>query len=321
LNSIKEVFDLIVIGTGTAGSTAAIECRSKGWNVAIIDSLPFDGTCALRGCEPKKILFEAAKIIDSNHGHENKGVINSEVVRIKWPDLIRFKRTFTDSFPKYREDSYQSTGIIPYYGHARFIGPNILKVEHDNDSNKGNRILEGKHILIATGAKPANLDISGSENMITSDQFLEYERDYLPDKIVFVGGGYISFEFAHIAARAGCKNITILHRGKQPLEHFDPDLVNQLVQRSKEIGIDIRLQTAVKKIEFSDDGKLVVHSSCASNPQEDNKILVQLKADMVVHGAGRVPNIEGLDLEMAGIFQILLYMPQVMLQQQVAVYH
>jgi glutathione reductase (NADPH) len=301
LNSIKEVFDLIVIGTGTAGSTAATECRSKGWNVAIIDSLPFGGTCALRGCEPKKILFEAAKIIDSNHGHENKGVINSEVVRIKWPDLIRFKRTFTDSFPKYREDSYQSTGIIPYHGHARFIGPNILKVEHDNDSNKGNRILEGKHILIATGAKPANLDISGSENMITSDQFLEYERDYLPDKIVFVGGGYISFEFAHIAARAGCKNITILHRGKQPLEHFDPDLVNQLVQRSKEIGIDIRLQTAVKKIEFSDDGKLVVHSSCASNPQEDNKILVQLKADMVVHGAGRVPNIEGLDLEMAGI--------------------
>jgi glutathione reductase (NADPH) len=82
LNSIKEVFDLIVIGTGTAGSTVATKCRSKGWNVAIIDSFHFVGTCALRGCEPKKILFEAAKIIDSNHAHENKGVINSEVVRI-----------------------------------------------------------------------------------------------------------------------------------------------------------------------------------------------------------------------------------------------
>jgi glutathione reductase (NADPH) len=137
--------------------------------------------------------------------------------------------------------------------------------------------------------------------MVTSDQFLEFERDYLPDKIVFVGGGYISFEFAHIAARAGCKNITILHRGKQPLEHFDPDLVNQLVQRSKEIGIDIRLQTAVNKIDFSDDGKLVVHSSSVSNPQEDNKMLAPLKTDMVVHGAGRVPNIKELDLGMGAI--------------------
>ena len=77
-----------------------------------------------------------------------------------------------------------------------------------------------------------NLNILGSENIITSDDFLEFSEDHLPDRIVFVGGGYISFEFAHIAARAGVKKITILHRGKQPLEHFDPDLVNQLIQRS-----------------------------------------------------------------------------------------
>ena len=93
-------------------------------------------------------------------------------------------------------------------------------------------VLNSKYILIATGAKPMNLNILGSENIITSDDFLEFSEDRLPDRIVFVGGGYISFEFAHIAARAGVKKITILHRGKQPLEHFDPDLVNQLIQRS-----------------------------------------------------------------------------------------
>ena len=70
---------------------------------------------------------------------------------------------------------------------------------------------------------------------------MEYAKENLPDKIVFVGGGYISFEFAHVAARAGAK-VTILHRGKQPLEHFDPDLVNLLMQRSQDIGIDWYLQ-------------------------------------------------------------------------------
>jgi glutathione reductase (NADPH) len=321
MNKEEHTFDLIVIGTGTAASTTALECRSAGWSVAIIDSLPFGGTCALRGCDPKKVLVEAAKIIDSNQRHENKGITGSEGVHIKWSDLIRFKRTFTDPFPKHREDGYINAEIVPFHGHARFIGPTTVKVEVDKDTNNNNTILNGKHILIATGSKPINLNVPGSDNVITSDQFLELGDDNLPDRIVFVGGGYISFEFAHIAARAGAK-VTILHRGKQPLEHFDPDLVNKLVQRSRDIGIDVRLQTAVKGIDkssslslssssmttFNGDGrnKLVVHYSSSSsdiskkNKQNSDEMASTLEADMVVHGAGREPNINGLDLMDAG---------------------
>jgi glutathione reductase (NADPH) len=297
-------FDLIVIGTGTAASTVAHQCRSTGWSVAIIDSLPFGGTCALRGCEPKKVLVEAAKIIDSNQRHENKGIRGSGGISIKWSDLIRFKRTFTESFPKHREDGYIKAGIVPFHGHAQFIGPNAVKVATDD---KNNSILNGKYILIATGAKPMNLNVPGSENVITSDQFLEFGSNHLPDRIVFVGGGYISFEFAHIAARAGSKKVTILHRGKQPLEHFDPDLVNQLVQRSQDIGIDVRVRREVKRIDKSsspsDDSKLIVHSSNdLSNGADGNKLSTRtVEADMVVHGAGREPNVEGLDLKAAGI--------------------
>lgn len=308
----EHTFDLIVIGTGTAASTTASECSSAGWSVAIIDSLPFGGTCALRGCDPKKILVEAAKIIDSNQRHENKGIIGSAGVHIKWSDLIRFKRTFTDPFPKYREDGYINSGIVPFHGHARFIGPTTVKVDNAN-----NTILNGKHILIATGSKPMNLNVPGSENIITSDQFLELGDDNLPDRIVFVGGGYISFEFAHIAARAGAK-VTILHRGKQPLEHFDPDLVNRLVQRSRDIGIDVRLQAAVNSIDKSSsllsssttlngDGRnqLMVYYTSASdiskkNKQNSDEVISTVESNMVVHGAGREPNIHGLDLMEAG---------------------
>ncbi|HJU35528.1 MAG TPA: NAD(P)/FAD-dependent oxidoreductase [Nitrososphaera sp.] len=300
-------FDLIVIGTGTAASTAAHECSSAGWKVAIIDSTSFGGTCALRGCDPKKVLVEAVKVVDSAKRHQNNGIVGSDNVHVKWSDLIRFKRTFTEPFPKQREEGYRKAGIVPFHGHARFIGMNAVKVEGEerDDHNNKTIVLDGKKILVATGAKPVELNIPGSDNMITSDQFLEFEEDHLPNRIVFVGGGYISFEFAHIAARTGVK-VTILHRGKQPLEHFDPDLVNMLVQRSRDIGIDINLESAVEKIEQSSHGDShIVHYSSKSTMSESNqeKIIKRVECDMVVHGAGRIPNVEGLDLAAASVEQ------------------
>src|SRR5918912_4120178 len=163
----EQVFDLIVIGTGTAATTTALECSSAGWRVAIIDSLPFGGTCALRGCDPKKVLVEAAKIVDSAQKHENRGILGSDRIHIKWSDLINFKRTFTEPFPKNREESYKEAGIIPFHGHARFIGSNAVKVQLKGTSNNqdGNIVLYGKKILVATGAQPMELDIPGSENV------------------------------------------------------------------------------------------------------------------------------------------------------------
>jgi glutathione reductase (NADPH) len=301
-NSNKhELFDLIVIGTGTAASVSALQCSSAGWKVAIIDPLPFGGTCALRGCEPKKVLVEAAKVIDSNIRHKDKGIVGSEKLHIKWSELIRFKKTFTETYPKHREEVYEKAGIIPFHGRAKFIGSTALAVKSKiNDTESGDTILNAKHILIATGAKPMKLNVPGEEYVITSDQFLEYTGERLPDKIVFVGGGYISLEFAHVAARAGAK-VTILHRGKRPLEHFDPDLVNQLMQRSRDIGIDFYLQSEVERINRSSDDLFTVqfsNTSANSNTQPRSNVL---EANMVVHGAGRQANVDELELAAAGI--------------------
>jgi glutathione reductase (NADPH) len=263
---------------------------------------------------------EAARIIDSNQRHENKGTTGSEAVHVKWGDLIRFKRTFTDPFPKNREDGYIKAGIVPFHGRATFIGPTTIKVKkvHDgsNNDNDDSTILNGRHILVATGSKPMNLNVPGSEHIITSDWFMELAGNKLPDRILFVGGGYISFEFAHIAARAGAK-VTVLHRGKQPLEHFDPDLVNKLVQWSRDIGIDVRLQAAVKRIDKSsmtsgsshnDSNKLVVYysasdlSKSSTQSDYDDTKATKVETDLVVHGAGREPNIDGLNLgDAAGV--------------------
>jgi glutathione reductase (NADPH) len=133
--------------------------------------------------------------------------------------------------------------------------------------------------------------------MTSSDQFLELEE--LPDNILFVGGGYISFEFAHVAARAGSK-VTVLHRSKKPLNKFDPDLVDMLIKRTENIGIDVILQTKVEKVEIREKQerrKFIVHTSSSNN---NGKIDI-IEADMVVHGAGRVPEIENLNLQAANV--------------------
>src|SRR5690606_36545761 len=101
-------------------------------------------------------------------------------------------------------------------------------------------------------------------------------------------GGYVSMELAHVTARAGAQ-ATVVHRGARPLTAFDPDLVDRLVARSREAGIDVRLETSVTRVTRDDAGALRV---TVTRDGHDAELVV----DLVVHGAGRVPDIDDLDL-------------------------
>ena len=151
-------FDLVVIGTGAAASTVAYKCNAAGWKVAVIDSRPFGGTCALRGCDPKKVLIGAAEVIDANYRMKNKGLHSGTNIAIDWKELIRFKRTFTDHVPKNREDAFNKAGITTYHGRAQFRGPRSIKVVTEPDDKAANHI-EGRHIVITSGAKPVDLNV------------------------------------------------------------------------------------------------------------------------------------------------------------------
>jgi len=274
-------FDLVVIGTGTAASTVAHRCRSSGWQVAVVDSRPFGGTCALRGCDPKKVLVGAAEVVDWVRRMTGNG-IRAEQLQIDWSELMRFKRTFTEPVPKNSEKGFAKAGIATFHGRARFVAASSVQV--------GEGLLEGRYVVIAAGRKPADLKIRGVEHLTTSEQFLEL--DELPRRILFIGGGYIAFEFAHVAARAGSQ-VTIVHHGARPLPRFDPDLVDQLVVRSRELGIDIQLETEAQGIEKRAE-KFTVN--CSTSGQK-----CSFESDMVVHAAGRVPEIDDLGLDAAGV--------------------
>jgi len=248
--------------------------------VAVIDSRPFGGTCALRGCDPKKVLVGAGEAIDGVRRLRGKGVHADAT--IDWSELIRFKRNIIGNVTKRTEDGFRRAGIETFHGRAHFTQPNTINVE-DN-------VLEGRRVVIATGAKPADLSIEGREFLVTSEQFLELDR--LPARILFVGGGFISFEFAHVAARAGAR-VSILHRGSRPLMRFDPTLVDLLVARSKGLGIDVQVCAPVQKI-AKQNAAFVAYA-------ETNDKAFEVEAEMVVHGAGRVPEIDDLDLNAAGV--------------------
>ena len=151
---MKRKFDLIVIGSGTAASTVASLCRSEAWEVAIIDSRPFGGTCALRGCDPKKVLVGAAELIDWMRRMIGHG-IDSPYARIDWSDLMRFKRSFTEPVPSSREESFARMGIQAFHQRAHFLDRTTVQ--------QGEDVLEGRHILIASGATPKKLNIPGEQ--------------------------------------------------------------------------------------------------------------------------------------------------------------
>jgi glutathione reductase (NADPH) len=274
-------FDLVAIGTGAGASAVASRCRAAGWQVAIVDSRPFGGTCALRGCDPKKVLVGAAEVIDWTRRMEGNG-IRSDQLSIDWRELMHFKRTFTQPVPKHREEGFAKAGIVAFHGRAHFVGPNAVQV--------GDEVLEARFVVIAAGQKPADLKIPGQEFLTTSEQFLEL--DELPRRILFVGGGYIAFEFAHVAARVGSE-VTIVHRGARPLELFDPDLVEQIVARTRELGINVQLVTQAEGIEKVASG-LTVRASAVGQKRT-------FEADIVVHAAGRTPEIDDMNLDAARV--------------------
>ncbi len=278
---MSQHFDLIVIGAGMAGVAAANKCAGQGWQVAIVDKLPYGGTCALRGCDPKKILRRGAEIIDSARLMRGKGIDDADL-SINWPDLMKHKHGFTDPVPQNMEDGLAGNGVTTLHRHARFTGAKRVKIEGGS--------YDADRFLVATGARPRRLEFPGHEHLIDSNDFLDL--DSLPSRILFVGGGFISFEFAHIAARAGSTAV-IVDRGERPLKNFDPDLVDLLVDRGREVGIDLRRTTTIEAVQPSDGGYQVTLDRAGTRET--------IETDLVVHGAGRVAQLADLGLDAAGV--------------------
>jgi glutathione reductase (NADPH) len=242
----------------------------------MIESRDLGGTCPNRGCTPKKVLVAAGHAL---HEIERAAVHHISVGKPKldWAALIGREKELIKDIPANLARSMAHRNVQVIRGHAVFASPNSIRV--------GDRHLEAKHIVIATGSKPRSLPIPGAEHMITSDEMLT-ERN-LPGSVIFVGGGVISLEFGHVYARAGT-TVTILEALPQLLPAMDADAVANIQNENERIGIAVKTGVSVKRIEPANGRLRVVFTH--------NGVEHAAKADRVVNGAGRIANVDTLEL-------------------------
>jgi len=198
-------------------------------------------------------------------------------LRLDWAALIDREKAMISGIPASLGELMSRRGVEVIRDHGRFAGPNTVAV--------GGETLEAKHVVIATGSTPRRLPFPGAELMITSDDVLS-ERS-LPASVVFVGGGVIALEFSHVYARAGAK-VTILEALPRLLDNMDADAVAQLRRETERIGVMIHTGVEILHIERATDRLRVVYQEGGSERT--------VEAERVVNGAGRVANIDGLDL-------------------------
>lgn len=271
-----EKFDVVIIGGGNAGIGVTGPVRRAGFSVAMIESRDLGGTCPNRGCTPKKVLVAAGQALHDIDRAAQHGIAVAKP-QLDWAALIAREKDMIKNIPDVLAHAMARRDVEVIKGHATFAGPDAVRV--------GGRTLQASHIVIATGSKPRPLPIPGAEHMLTSDDMLSETRR--PESVVFIGGGVISLEFGHVYARAGSR-VTVLEALPQLLPAMDPDAVAALQAESERIGLQIRTDVRIERIEAAAGRFRVIFTH--------QGVEKAVEADWVVNGAGRIADVNALGL-------------------------
>ncbi|MDQ6930489.1 MAG: dihydrolipoyl dehydrogenase [Candidatus Eremiobacteraeota bacterium] len=274
--------DLIVIGAGSGGYAAARTAREKGADVALVDQGPLGGLCILRGCMPSKTFLASS---DAAHDIREAGALGIKTgpLEIDFPFIANRKRELIAGFADYRIEGIQQFPL--YYGRAKFLSRTQIQVgEH--------QVLDADRFIIATGSVVAPNAIPGLDDAgyIDSDDALDLKE--LPKSLIVLGGGYVGAELGQFFGRMGVKT-TIVLRSPHLLSGTDHDIGEALTEYYREEGIEVHTDTLISRVSTR-GGKKVVHAIRKG-------LEVEVEADEIMYCLGRVPDIEGLDLEKAGV--------------------
>ncbi|HEY9667602.1 MAG TPA: mercuric reductase [Coleofasciculaceae cyanobacterium] len=280
-------YDLVVIGGGTAGlvvaaGAAGLELDLK---VALIERHLMGGDCLNVGCVPSKCMIRSSRAVAEMQNAQSYGIYIPEPIEVDFSAVMeRMRKIRATISPHDSAERFQKLGVDVFLGSGHFASPNTIKV--------GTQTLRFKKAAIATGARAVRLSIEGLEEAgyLTNENVFSLTQR--PQRLALIGGGPLDCELAQAFRRLGSE-VVLLHRGRRLLNKEDAEAAEILQQVFIREGIRLILDCEVKRVVKSSEGKTLYFN----NNSGEESIVV----DEILVGVGRAPNVEGLNLEAAGV--------------------
>ncbi len=273
-------YDLIAIGAGSGGLSAAERAAMYGKRAAVVEVGRVGGTCVNVGCVPKKVMWNAASVASALRDSRDYG-FDVLVNDFDWGQLVASREHYIKNINDWYHTYLKDSNIDLLQGRARFVNQRTLEVN--------GKQYTADHIVIAPGGVPLVPAIPGAEHGITSDGFFALQAQ--PQRVAVVGAGYIAVELAGLLRALGSE-VDLLLRRQHFLGNFDSMLRETLMEEMVNHGVNIMPNINVERVEKSADGKLTLH--CSGGHE-------MAGFDSVIWAIGRAPNSADLNLAAAGV--------------------
>jgi pyruvate/2-oxoglutarate dehydrogenase complex dihydrolipoamide dehydrogenase (E3) component len=277
---VSDSYDLVIIGGGSAGLMAVNLAAHLGARVALVERDHVGGDCTWTGCVPSKALIKTARVAHQARTGNRFGLPSTDL-QVNLHDVMAHVHSVVDEVYQHETpDVLRSRGIDVYRGAARFLDAHTLTA--------GAETLTARRVILATGAHPLIPPIKGLAQVDYMTYQTLWDLDDLPEHLFIVGGGPVGCEMAQAFARLGSQ-VTLIQRRDRLLPRDEPEASNLIVKKFVSERIELRLRSQIEQV-WQDDTD--IHVSVNGN---------DLVGDALLLAAGRRPNVDGLDLERAGI--------------------
>lgn len=275
---MNQEFDLIIIGGGSGGIACGVRAALHGAKVAVVEQQDLGGTCVNLGCVPKKVMWYGAEIQAHINKAKDYGFNITQQDGFNWSHLTAQRQAYIERLRGLYQNRFQQVGISHLQGHGQLVEPNVVQVGHHR--------YRGKHIVLATGGKPALPNIAGIEHVLTSDDFFALKKQ--PKKVAIIGSGYIAVEIAGVFNALG-SNTSLFYRKAQPLSKFDADIQQHFCKLADNAGIT--LYPNHQPVSVDSPSQITFNSGSYDG------------FDAIIFATGRKPNLANIGLETCSIEQ------------------